>query len=136
MSRSERGRWRRRCGARCQTEPALWKTSGAHSPSRRLASAQWHGPLPVAIARGDRGRMAPPSSPDNSEAGLRLCISFLFWLTIRKSSTRLNVLAIPRSLLVVIYRTPSALIDCMHSQPFPRTEPPPAPRFRETYFVV
>ena len=48
-----------------------------------------------------------PSSPDHSEAGLRLRlrISVLFWLTIRKSSTR------SRRLLVVSYRAPRSRLN-------------------------
>ena len=48
-----------------------------------------------------------PSSPDHSEAGLRLRlrISLLFWLTIRKSSTR------SRRLLVVSYRAPRSRLN-------------------------
>ena len=46
------------------------------------------------------------SSPDNSEAGLRLRISFLFWLTIAQKAEILHPVRMSWRLLVVSYRAP------------------------------
>ena len=46
------------------------------------------------------------SSPDNSEAGLRLRISFLFWLTIAQDGGNPPPVRMSSRLLVVSYRAP------------------------------